>query len=64
MTDPEHVVKWLRVITILVRSTQKAESKLGEEPKLRYKALAQRAIVELIVQALQAFKASPNAMSG
>ena len=62
--DPEHVVKWLRVITILVRSTLKVTNKLGEEAKLRYKALAQRAVVELIVQALKAFIASKNSMGG
>ena len=56
--DPECVVKWLRVITILSKSTQKVENQLDDKIKLRYKALAQRAIVELIVHALEIFKST------
>ena len=62
--DPEQVVKWLRVVTILVKSTQKVASQLDEQVRLRYKALAQRAIVDLIVQALEAFPSPGSAAEG
>ena len=61
---PAHVVKWLRVVTILVKSTQKVASQLDAQVRLRYKALAQRAIVELIVQALEALQPPGGASGG
>ena len=63
-SDPEQVVKWLRVVTILVKSTQKIANQLDEQLKLRYKALAQRAIVDLIVLALEAFPSAGSAAEG
>ena len=61
--DINLTINWLRSITIIFNSSQIAMAKLDSSLQNRYKALGQRAIVELLVKVLDVFESHSRVVS-